>query len=111
MFAAQDFLEGLASPEALLDARLAVAPDVRLEQELRLTGEGWLLEQSGLELQSGLRFAAGLDRLTTPLVYGLDGTRTLREALPGGGEELGEADVLPLARRMLEAGFLHLSED
>jgi hypothetical protein len=110
MFAAQDYLAGLEEPGALLDERLVVSPNVLLEQELLLGDDGWALRQSDVRLATGMRFVAGLDSVTTSLVYGLDGTRTLREALPSPDESHSAAALeeigLTIARQMLELGFL-----
>jgi len=113
MFAAQDFLTGLDDPSALLDEPLVVNPQVVLEQELRLEDDGWALRESGVRLSTGMRFSAGLDQVTTRLIYGLDGTRTVRAALPEPDEsyssEALEEIGLVVARQMLELGFLRRS--
>jgi Methyltransferase small domain len=110
MFAAQDFLTGLDDPGMLLDERLVVNPQVVLEQELRLEDDGWVLRESGVRLSTGMRFSAGLDQVTTTLIHGLDGTRSVREALPKpdasySAEALEEIGLI-VARQMLELGFL-----
>jgi SAM-dependent methyltransferase len=110
MFAAQDYLAGLDEASPLLDERLVVSPQVVLEQELRLQDDGWALRESGVRLSTGMGFSAGLDQVTTTLIYGLDGTRTVREALPKPDEsyssEALEEMGLIVARQMLELGFL-----
>ena len=110
MFAARDFLAGLEDERALLERRLSVAPNVALTQELRLGEHGWGVREATVAIRDGLRYSAGLDEVTTALVLGLDGTRTVREALPDptaarGREELDEIGVR-VARQMLELGFL-----
>ena len=110
MFAAHDYLGGLADDRQLLDERFKVAERVRVAQELRLTDDGWALRDSSVEIANGMRFTAGLDDVTTALVLGLDGSRTLREALPAPDdahspqalEEIG----VRVVRQMLELGFL-----
>ena len=110
MFAAQDYLGDLADERQLLDERFKAAGRVRVAQELRLTGDGWALRDSSVEIANGMRFTAGLDDVTTALVLGLDGSRTLREALPAPDdshslqalEEIG----VRVVRQMLELGFL-----
>ena len=82
IFGAHDFLEGLEDDRALLAERLAVADNVALEQELRLGTTGWELREASLAITSGMRFSAGLDDVTTALVLGLDGTRSVGDALP-----------------------------
>ena len=110
IFAAHDFLEELEDDRALLGERFAVADNVALEQELRLGAAGWELREASLAITSGMRFSAGLDDVTTALVLGLDGTRSVAEALPGPSdrrsrEELDEIGAR-VVRRMLELGFL-----
>jgi hypothetical protein len=110
MFAAQDFLAGLADERLLLDERFKVSERVRVEQELLLADDGWALRDSSIGIATGMRFTAGLDEVTTALVLGLDGTRTIRDALPAPDEahsqqELEEIGVR-VVRQMLELGFL-----
>jgi SAM-dependent methyltransferase len=110
MFEAQDYLTGLDDPSRLLDERLVVSPHVVLEQELQQEQGGWSLREAGVRLTTGMRFAAGLDQVTTTLVYGLDGTKSVREALPEADdthsvESLAEIG-LSVARQMFELGFL-----
>ncbi len=110
IFAAHDYLSGLGDGRALLDERLTVAENVVLEQELRLGEDGWGLRASSVAIRSGMRFSAGLDDVTTALVLGLDGTRTVREALPDPTERRSRHDLdeigVRVARQMLEVGFL-----
>ena len=110
IFSAHDFLAALGDERTLLDERLTVAENVVLEQELRLGEDGWGLRESSVAIRSGMRFSAGLDDVTTALVLGLDGTRTVREALPDPTERRGRDDLdeigMRVARQMLEVGFL-----
>ncbi|HWL32130.1 MAG TPA: methyltransferase [Gaiellaceae bacterium] len=110
IFAAHDFLAGLTDERALLDERLIVAENVALEQELRLGDDGWGLREASVAIRSGMRFSAGLDDVTTALVLGLDGTQTVREALPDPSERRSRDDLdeigVRVARQMLEVGFL-----
>ena len=85
-----------------------------MEQELRLGEGGWGLREASIAIRTGMRFSAGLDDVTTALVLGLDGSRTVREALPDpsgqhGRDELDEIGVR-VARQMLEVGFLRRVE-
>ena len=110
MFAAHDFLAGLVDERQLLDERFKVTEGVLLEQELRLTDDGWALRESSVRIAAGMRFSAGLDDVTTALVFGLDGTRSVREALPdpddSHSQEALEEIGLRVVRQMLELGFL-----
>ena len=114
IFAAHDFIAGLADERQLLDERLAVAENVAVEQELKLAEDGWGLRGASIAIRSGMRFSAGLDDVTTALVLGLDGTRTVREALPDPSEQHGRDELdeigINVARQMLEVGFLRRLE-
>jgi methylase of polypeptide subunit release factors len=110
MFAVHDYLVGLADERALLDERLRVADDVAVEQQLRLGEQGWQLRAAEMSITRGMRYTAELDDVTTALVLRLDGTRTVREALPAPDnrhtrEALDEMGTR-VARQMLEVGFL-----
>ena len=80
------------------------------EHELQQAEGGWSLREAGVRLTTGMRFAAGLDRVTTTLVYGLDGTKSVREALPEADETHSVESLaeigLSVARQMFELGFL-----
>jgi hypothetical protein len=114
LFAAQDHLRSLPEGRSLLDERLRVCADGVLDQQLRLGADGWTMSESTLTIGSGMRFSAALDQLTAALVLGLDGTRTVREALRGApgdrSDESLEEIGLRVARGMLEAGFLEISD-
>ena len=78
----------------------------------RGTEREWVVDEITLSLQEGVGFRATLDPPTAGLLAGLDGRRTLAEVadelarLQGASRESVEQAVLPIARRMLEAGFL-----
>jgi SAM-dependent methyltransferase len=94
-----------ADDAALLDRRLRVASDAVVAEESRFAEGAWHPELLTLRLETGLPFSAELDPPTARLVRGLDGSRTLREALDDeDAEEAGAA----VARQMLDAGFLEL---
>jgi methylase of polypeptide subunit release factors len=110
IFGAHDYLAGIADERALLDERLRIADDVAVEQRLQLGEDGWQLRAAEMSITRGMRFTAELDDVTTALVLGLDGRRSVREALPDPDdrhtrESLDELGIR-LARRMLEVGFL-----
>ncbi len=73
VFAAQDFLAGLGDDRALLDERLAPAPEARLEQ--RLVFEGEWSSAATLTLGDGLGFRASLDSGAAATIAALDGGR------------------------------------
>jgi hypothetical protein len=110
MFEVHDYLAGLEDERELLDARLRVAEDVMVEQRLRLGDNGWQLRAAEMSITRGMRFTAELDDVTTSLVLALDGTRSVRDALPDPGDSHTQESLdemgLRLARQMLEVGFL-----
>ena len=89
----------------LLDRRLRVVADAVVAQETRFAKGAWHPELLTLRLEKGLPFSAELDVPTARLIRGLDGSRTLRDALD---EDSPPEAALPLARQMLEVGFLEL---
>jgi methylase of polypeptide subunit release factors len=114
VFAAADVLRGLDDDE-LLDARLALTPNHRLQQELVTADGGFAVRAQMLELTDGLCFTVGVDRHTASLLPHLDGARPLREALAAAATtfELDDAEreafvpaAMPVVRRLLELGFL-----
>jgi len=111
LFDTQDRLAAIASDSALLGRRVRVVDDAVVEEQSRFARGGWSGESLTIRLESGLPFSAGLDRDTAGLVRGLDGSRTLREALAAVAEDEGERERgLAVARQMLEVGFLELGE-
>jgi methylase of polypeptide subunit release factors len=110
MFEVHHYLAGLEDERELLDARLRVAEDVMVEQRLRLGDNGWQLRAAEMSITRGMRFTAELDDVTTSLVLALDGTRSVRDALPDPGDSHTQESLdemgLRLARQMLEVGFL-----
>jgi methylase of polypeptide subunit release factors len=110
LFETHDQLAELDSGDALLDFRLRVVEDAIVTQDTRFTGGRWQSDSLTLRLERGLPFSAELDPPTARVVRGLDGSRTLREALAGVVEgSAPQEEGLALARQMLEAGFLELA--
>jgi Methyltransferase small domain len=112
VFAAGDFLSGLADERELLGERLTLAPDAQLDQQVVFRDREWMIEEIELVLQEGLRFRAGLDQPTAALLATLDGERTLGEVAEevargqGSSRESVQQAALPVASQMLAAGFL-----
>jgi SAM-dependent methyltransferase len=111
-FERHDFLEEHRGDESLLDARLRPAPELRWEQELALSPEGWSVEQSRLRLAEGLAVVghAGLD--VVEFVSGCGSGRPLRELVgappagTGGKVDPAVAARLRVVRRLVEVGYL-----
>ena len=112
VFAAQDFLTSLADDRALLAERLELAEHARLEQRVVYRGGEWSVDEIGVSLNDGLGFNATLDGVTGGMLAALDGRRTLGDVagdlarLEGVSRDEVERALLPVASRMLSAGFL-----
>jgi methylase of polypeptide subunit release factors len=115
VFAAQDFLRGLADDRELLVRRLALAPEQRLEQTLAWEDAGAAVESQALTFVGGFGFRVGIDRYTAALLPHFDGTATLEAVLARAAAqvELAAGDrerfvpaALPVVRRLVALGFL-----
>ena len=110
LFETRDRLSELESDRALLIRRLRVVDNAVVTQDTRFTEGGWQSENLTLRLETGLPFSAELDPPTARLIRGLDGSRTLDEALAAAVEADARTTGLSLARQMLEVGFLELAD-
>ncbi len=117
LFAAQDLLEGLASPEAILDERLVVAEPHTLVERFALDDGAWAPLDAELSLDEGLGFQGSVDPPTIRLLPLLDGRRTVRAALGEVAESVGMGDPpehraafvsagVPIVTRLFSLGFL-----
>jgi methylase of polypeptide subunit release factors len=109
----QDQLER-SDDDALLDRRLVLADDHRLEQTLVLADGRGVVRGSLLRLAGGLEFKVEVDGVSAHVLSFLDGSRSLREVLeevaatapqPVAPEALARG-MLPGIRRLLELGLL-----
>lgn len=115
LFAAQDCLAGLDHAEGLLDERLALAPDHRLEQTLAFeNGEG-VVREAFLRLEGGLAFRVSVDAGVVDVLSRLDGRRSVREVLAesadahiadDAGRQRFFVSALGAVTRLLELGFV-----
>jgi hypothetical protein len=111
LFETRDRMSEIDSDSVLLDRRLRVVDDAVVTQDTRFAGGRWPAENLTLRLENGLPFSAELDPPTARLIRGLDGSRTLHEALAAAVDsDAAQEAGLALARRMLEIGFLELGE-
>jgi hypothetical protein len=115
VFAARDYLEGLADETELLDGAFELTEHHRLEQTIVPREGGLAVESQTLALLDGLAFRVGLDRYTAALLPHFDRATPLRDVLARARktlrldateEEQFEEAALPVARRLLELGFL-----
>jgi methylase of polypeptide subunit release factors len=111
-FQVQDFLEALPDDRALLDTRLRLAPDARLEQQFSLEPTGLAAVAFRLHLLKGLVYATEVDRQVVELVVRCNGQHRLREvfgdiaAARGVGLDALVPGGLVLVRQMLQRGYL-----
>jgi hypothetical protein len=115
VFAAQDYLEDLADPEALRDETLTLVASHRLEQTLRADEGGFRVDTQTLALGEGLSFRAEVDRYTASLLPHLDGRSSVHDVLARVAAEWGLAErdrerffptALAVVRQLLALGFL-----
>ena len=111
-FELRDFLETVRDDAALLDTRLRVSPDVRLEQECKPSDGGWAVIAARFRLGTGITYTGNADVHVAKFLAACDGRRTLGELLTDTAASL-EVDVanirapfLDIARRLIERGFV-----
>jgi methylase of polypeptide subunit release factors len=115
LFAAEDFLNGLADDGKLLGRPFELAAGARLEQTLAWDDGSRSVESQTLRFDDGFGFRVRIDRYTAGLLPYFDGTATLEEVLrraaaqielePGDRERFVPA-ALPVVRRLVALGFL-----
>lgn len=110
-FALRDYLES-ASDADLLETRLALSRDARLERVCSPAQGGWKDTSLTLGLVCGLPYTGAVDTVVANFLIACDGTRTFREALQDGvpGMDTSSDAViqafLPVVRSLIERGFL-----
>jgi hypothetical protein len=107
-----DFLEAHKDDSALLDSRLRVSPDVRLEQTWAASIEQWQEVAAQLYLARGFAFAGNVDSLVAQLVLRSDGQRRLGDLLAELAVALETdlnsvlAGACSIVRQLVQRGFL-----
>jgi len=113
-FALRDFLEARPGA-ALLDQSLCVAPNLRWEQQLSPSPDGWAVTDAQMRLVAGLTFVGVPNQHVIGLLDRCRGRAPLRQVLAdleaSVGEELDGEGVLEVVRRLVEQGFLLPAED
>ena len=106
---AQDFLTAVGARNGdagrLLDERLVLAPDHRLDQSVVVREGQGLVQRAVLRLDGGFNFEVELDRSSFDFVPVLDG-RPLREVLTGSTLAGPTDDALAAVRRLVELGLV-----
>ena len=118
VFDAETYLQ-TADDRSLLEARLVLVPKHHLEQTRTFAAGKDKLQSTVLALDEGLGFRVALDDHTTRLVTGLDGHRTLAEALnrqrldlnlSADGAARFHTEALQIVRRLIQLGLLERTD-
>ena len=118
VFDAETYLQ-TADDLSLLEARLVLVPKHHLEQTRTFAAGKDELLSTVLALDEGLGFRVALDEHTTRLIAGLDGHRTLAEALNRQRIDLNlsaddaarfHTEALQIVRRLIQLGLLERAE-
>jgi len=88
MFACQDLLR--KKDHEIWDARLRLAPDVRLQHTVRPQGTQWMAESSRITFGEGLISEYEVDPRSAGLLLLYDGTRKSEQVLARVAKELGD---------------------
>jgi hypothetical protein len=119
LLGAQGDAARFADGDAILEARLAVADDVKLEQTVAFRdGEG-VIERAVVRLEGGLRCQVEIDPQLPKLLALIDAGRPVGEVLEEAAARLGElgtaetvvASALSSLRLLVEIGFLVRAEE
>lgn len=111
-FRLRDFLETMRADARLLEEKLCLAPDLRLEQQCAWAEGAWRIQSAQLRLERGLKYAGNVDRNALALLTRCDGRRRLRElvselaASTGASAERIAPQCLALMRRLIERGYV-----
>lgn len=80
-FRCRDVFGGATGTETLLNRRLLLSPQIRIEQEYVMTPGGLDLSRIRVKKTGGLQYPLGIHGNVARLLAGCDGSRTLRELL------------------------------
>ncbi|MEK7406477.1 MAG: class I SAM-dependent methyltransferase, partial [Acidobacteriota bacterium] len=87
-FELRDFLDA-ATDERLLDERLRISPEARLDQRSECAEGNWRVASSKMLLTGGLPYVGNIDRRLANVVARCDGRRPLRDLIIHLAVELG----------------------
>ncbi len=111
-FELRDFLETVRDDAALLNTRMRVSPDVRLERQSVPSAEGWVDAVADLHLTRGLAYSGRIDPYVANLVVACNGQRILRDLLANMATSLKvdtgsiTSTFCNVVRGLIERGFL-----
>ena len=113
-FAERDFLAIHTSNESILNARLVVSEETRVEEHSRRKDAEWSKDLVRLRVEGGARYSGTANMSVAGFLRHLDGTRTLGEAIRAS-MGLGNDEPLPhptqhaeIARKLLVRGVCSL---
>jgi SAM-dependent methyltransferase len=115
VFEAEDFLRSLGDHRELLDQKLALVAEHRLEQRLASRRGVWQLHEASLSLTEGITFQGGVDINMAQILQNLNGKRTLRQAvhkaastlkLSAANEKSLAETAVAMSGRLMQLGFL-----
>jgi SAM-dependent methyltransferase len=110
--AMRDSCGPVADDGILVDKRLRLAADVRIQQRHAMTSEGLQAVETQLEKTGGSQFAMRVDRQVAGFVARCDGTRTVHEILAEMEGALGQDDEfvkgkgIGIIRSLMDRGIL-----
>jgi len=108
----RSFLHSLPAERDLLDVRLKLAPNVRLDQVCEAANGAWRAVSGRVRRSGGLEFLGVLDGPSSAALAKWDGTRPLRDHFIelAAALKMEFEDFVPKAllivRRLIEQGFL-----
>lgn len=114
-FELQDFLDTVQEDSLLLQARLSISPDVRLERQSKPSPDGWVEVSAQIRLAQGLPYTGDVDPYIANLMIQCNGERPLGELMAELSSSLGVDPVsitgtfCNIFRRLIERGFLYPS--
>jgi len=113
LFDNQTFLEGLRDPMDLLKVALLPAPDLEIEQRLRVNPEGgWGMARAVLRLVRGFLSPVSVGGPVIDLLSRCDGHRSVGDIVAqaarqaGGDPAAALSQVAPVVERLLKSGHL-----
>ena len=107
-----DFLQVNREDHRLLNTRLQVAPDIRLDQRFEPSAQGWQVTRGQLCRTRGLAFTGNIDPDTAILVASCNGQQRLGDLLSGlaARRNVSRETILPeylaVIRQLIGRGFL-----
>lgn len=109
---ANDFLQLCDDDETMLEAVLAVSPDLELEQKFLRDDNSWASKSAMLRLTGGLPLETEVDLPILAFFNQLDGRRSLRKCIArfctatGADSQALTPQLLPVVRLFISNGFI-----